>query len=258
MLDYVSSIRSNSTRFGQLLRTTDPAAPVPSCPGWSASDLFWHLTEVQHFWATIVEGLLAGPESVPELPRPSDASVGDVFGSQSERLAAALQHRKPADQCWSWHHAGHTVGWVRRRQAHEALIHRVDADLVTGNKPQLDAELAGDGIDEILTVMLDAADLPAWATFTPDGASARIATERGDSWTMLLGRFTGTSPATGNTYNDPALRLGEVSQPSVVIEGTAADLDLWLWGRGPSEVLDVTGDPDLAALVRAAAAAGTQ
>ena len=258
MLDYIAAIKSESARIGGLLRITDPAAPVPSCPGWSASDLFWHLTEVQHFWATIVEGLLAGPESIPELARPNDASLGDLFDNQSDRLVTALRRRDPADQCWSWYHAGHTVGWVRRRQAHEALIHRVDADLTTGNKPQVDAKLAGDGIDEILTVMLDATDLPEWATFNPDGSSARIQTQAGDSWTMLLGRLNGTSPTTGHPYNDAALRLGEASQPSVVIAGNAADLDLWLWGRGPIDALDVTGDHDLALLVRAAAADGTQ
>src|SRR6185312_10928831 len=39
----------------------DPAAPVPSCPGWTAADLAWHLLEVQFFWATVVERRLQDP-----------------------------------------------------------------------------------------------------------------------------------------------------------------------------------------------------
>ncbi|WP_408647157.1 maleylpyruvate isomerase N-terminal domain-containing protein [Tessaracoccus coleopterorum] len=27
---------------------------MPSCPGWSAADLLWHLTEVQLFWAAVL------------------------------------------------------------------------------------------------------------------------------------------------------------------------------------------------------------
>lgn len=258
MLDYINSIRSNSARFSELIRVTDPAAPVPSCPGWSASDLFWHLTEVQYFWATIVAGLLTSPQTVSELARPGDAELGDLFDAQSARLLHAVQHRNPTDECWIWHESGHNVGWVRRRQAHEALIHRIDAELAAGSETAVDEELAVDGVDEVLTIYLDASDLPEWATFLPDGSSARIAIEGGDSWNLILGRFEGTSPNTGNTYDEAALRLEEVAEPSTLITGTGPDLDLWLWGRGPLHSLQVSGDAVVPDRIRAAAAAGTQ
>lgn len=258
MLDYIASLRSDSARFTDLIQLTDPTIPVPSCPGWSASDLFWHLTEVQHFWATVVDGLLADPKSIPELSRPNDAALADVFATQSARLIQALQRRNPADECWSWHGTGHNVGWVRRRQAHEALIHRIDAELAAGNVPSVDETLASDGVDEILTTYLDAGDIPNWASFVPDGTSARIAVDGGVSWTLVLGRLRGTSPASGNTYDDPALRLEDVAEPATVISGRAPDLDLWLWGRGPSDPLQVRGDETVVARVRSAAAAGTR
>ena len=258
MLDYLNALRHESARFGELIRTTNPETPVPSCPGWTAPDLFWHLTEVQYFWASIVDELLANPESVPELARPNDAELGDLFDSHAARLVEALLRRKPTDQCWSWHDAGHSVGWVQRRQAHEALIHRVDAELTAGNQPSVDEDLAADGIDEILAAYLDASDLPEWATFAPDGSSARIAIDPDMSWSFVLGRFQGTSPNTGNNYNESALRLEVVAEPSALISGRASDLDLWLWGRGPLDPIAVTGDPGIPRFVRAAAAAGTQ
>ncbi len=258
MLDYIDAISSESARFNELSRATDPAAPVPSCPGWSASDLFWHLTEVQYFWATIVEDLLMDPDAVDHLTRPDDFQLPNVFEFQSRRLQHTLRQRNATDECWSWHDAGNNVGWVRRRQVHEALIHRVDAELAAGHLPIVDEALAADGVDEVLAVYLDAGDLPGWATFLPDGSSVRIAIDGGRSWSVVLGRFRGTSPNSGKSYDEPALRLEDVAQPSTLVAGRASDLDLWLWGRGPLDPLRVSGDKTAVARVRAAAAAATQ
>ncbi|MCP4967824.1 MAG: hypothetical protein GY926_21640, partial [bacterium] len=62
MIDYHTAIGTESARFTSLVRNTDHAAPVPSCPGWSAADLTWHLLEVQYFWASIVADLLRTPD----------------------------------------------------------------------------------------------------------------------------------------------------------------------------------------------------
>ena len=32
----------------------------------------------------------------------------------------------------------HTVGFIRRKQAHEALIHRIDAEVAAGNRTPMD------------------------------------------------------------------------------------------------------------------------
>jgi hypothetical protein len=147
---------------------------------------------------------------------------------------------------------------VCRRQAHEALIHRVDAELAAGERSSIDAVLATDGIDEILTVMLDSTDLPDWATFTADGSSATITASTGEAWTTILGRFTGTSPVSGNTYDDPAIQLTATQQTTTAIEGPATELDLWLWGRGSLDTAAVTGDGEVVQRIRAAAVEATQ
>ncbi|WP_238993563.1 hypothetical protein [Nocardioides caldifontis] len=58
-----------------------------------------------------------------------------------------------------------TVGYIRRRQAHEALIHRLDAELTAGTVTALDPTLASDGVDEALDVMFGGC--PPWGSFEP-------------------------------------------------------------------------------------------
>jgi uncharacterized protein (TIGR03083 family) len=259
MIDYRAAIRAESARFAALVSETDLATPVPSCPGWSVADLTWHLLEVQYFWASIVAGLLEAPDTVAELSRPADAGLATAFPVQTNRLIEALQSHDVTDKCWSWHGDGHRVGWVLRRQAHEALIHRVDAELAHGGEFAVDAELAADGVDEILNVMLDAGDIPDWSSFTPDGSTAAIVADEGRSWTVRMGHFRGTSPQTGNTYDDPALLIAcDVTEPTTVVRGSSVDLDLWLWGRGSDGALKIEGDAIVAAMIRTAAIAGTQ
>ena len=258
MIDYIAAIAAESDRFSELIREVDQETPVPPCPDWSLQDLAWHLTEVQYFWASIAEDLLTSSDAVQELRRPSHAEIPALFDAQSKRLIAALAAHEPDTGCWSWHDAGHNIGWLRRRQAHEALIHRIDAELAAGQLTDIDHDLAADGIDEILTVMLDARAIPAWASFNADGRTATIKVDGGRTWSMLLGRFTGTSPNTGNSYDDPALVLAPVDRPpTVAVRGTAPELDMWLWGRGPVDPLSIQGNTTAAADIRAAAACGT-
>ena len=50
----------------------------------------------------------------------------------------------------------------------------------------------------------------------------------------------------------------DAADPDTTVEGTAAALDLWLWGRGPLEQLTVSGDRSLPGRLRSLAADATQ
>lgn len=260
MIDYVEAVRRESDTFATALAGTALTDPVPSCPDWDVADLTWHLTEVQHFWASIVEDLLEDPDDVPSLERPTPDLLLDAFANQSARLASALAIRRPDDACWSWHDDGHSVGWVRRRQAHEVLIHRVDAELAAGITSLLDAELATDGVDEIFRYALDLDNVPEWATYEPDGTTATVALSNGTAeWSMNFGRFRGSSPVSGNSYDLPALKLASLPDvPDAVIRGEPADLDLWLWGRGSLDPLSIDGDHSIVEKLRRTAADSTK
>lgn len=258
MLDFVQHVIDESDRFNRALSSmvaeggteTLGSTSVPSCPDWSAADLVWHLAEVQYFWASIVDGNLAEPSGVQPLRRPGDDELLALHAQEAARLASALAAHDADEPCWSWYTPDQRVGWVRRRQAHEALIHRVDAELVadtiTGSaRTPLHEDLSADGIDEMLQVMLDAGPLePGWQ-FEVDEATARIDVP-GRSWTMNLQTLS-TVDDQGARRHDEAVKLIEpVESPSVVIAGPASHLNTWLWHRGNLAQASIQGDRSVA------------
>jgi uncharacterized protein (TIGR03083 family) len=244
-LDFVGHIRDESARFAACLASADRSRRVAACPDWDAADLLWHLTEVQMFWGTIVRERLADPEAAeaakPDRPDDFDALV-TLFDETSAALFDAVTTTPGETAVWTW--AGdHSVDFVRRRQAHEALIHRLDAELLVDDRTAFDRALASDGVDEVLRIMHG--DLPSWATFTPDGTTGTVETnDTRSSWRLTFGRFAGTSPNTGNVYDMDSLVVDdEPGQPSsFAVRGSAADLDAWLWGRPTVTPLDIDGD----------------
>jgi hypothetical protein len=53
------------------------------------------------------------------------------FATSTEDLQRVLAGAADPETVWTWSQ-NRSVGFVRRRQAHEALIHRRDAELVVG------------------------------------------------------------------------------------------------------------------------------
>jgi uncharacterized protein (TIGR03083 family) len=243
-VDFVEHIRRESTRFAACLASADRSDRVPSCPDWTAADLLWHLTEVQLFWGAIVRERLDDPDAAeaakPERPDDYQALLA-LFEQATAALIDAVTTTPGETPVWTWA-ADRSVNFVRRRQAHEALIHRVDAELVIGDPTAIDPDLATDGVDEALAVMHG--DLPPWSTFTPDGTTGVVeANDRQRAWSLAFGRFAGTSPNTGNVYDMDTLVVdGAEHAPAFTVRGTAADLDAWFWGRAPLERLEVDGD----------------
>ena len=246
-IDYLGHLARESARFAEAIELAAPEARVPSCPDWTADDLLWHLAEVQFFWATIVrEGLPADEAEKRKPERPAArASLLTFYQRASGDLGEALASANPGSYAWTWSD-DQTVGFIRRRQAHEALIHRVDAELAAGHRTPLDAQLAADGADEVLRVMYGAA--PDWGRFTPErDRTVRLrATDSGDSWLVTIGRFTGTDPDDGTAYDDPDMHAAETDtglDAAAEISASAADLDCWLWGRPSLGPVERSGDP---------------
>jgi uncharacterized protein (TIGR03083 family) len=259
--DYFAAIRRESARFAEALTAAASTDRVPTCPDWDADDLLWHLTEVQLFWAAIVGGRLADPDAAeadkPERPADRQALFA-LFDHATETLLAALTATPGATAVWTWA-PDQNVAFVIRWQAHEALMHRIDAELVLGNATALDARLASDGVEAALAYVHG--DLPAWSTFTPDGTTALLdARDTATTWSIALGRFTGTSPNTGNTYDRDMFVVVERAQPtrSFTVRADAADLDCWLWGRAPATRLELDGDRDAFARLQQIVDVGVQ
>jgi uncharacterized protein (TIGR03083 family) len=241
---YLDHLRTESARFRAVLEHADPAARVPSCPDWDAGDLLWHLGEVQWFWGTIVAERLQSPDGLEPPDRPADhAGLVAFFTEQSERLHAELSAADPDEAVYMWA-ADKTVGYVRRRQAHEALVHRLDAELTTGEVTPLDTELASDGVLEALDVMFGGC--PPWGSFAPFGEQLEVrVTDTGLVVPVVLGRFTGTDPDSGTRYDEDDVSVAAAdpgTAPAAVVSGAADDLDAWLWHRRDGRRLTVEGD----------------
>jgi uncharacterized protein (TIGR03083 family) len=252
---YLQHLRDESARFRSALVACDPDARVPACPDWSAADLLWHLgAGVQGFWAGIIERRPEAPpddHTDPERPA-SFAEVLSRFDADHARLVAALEAADPAEPAWTWS-TEQTVGFTFRRQAHEALIHRVDAEQTAGLPvAELDRALAVDGVAETLGVMFGGC--PPWGSFTPVPQHVRVhLTDADTSVWVQLGQFTGTDPASGTTYDEGDLQLVDDpgTEPDATVAGPAAAVDLWLWKRGDDAEISVTGDRDVTDRFRA-------
>ncbi len=242
--DYLGHLRSESRRFREVLATCEPTARVPACPDWDAADLLWHLARVQWFWGTTIRSRpAAADESAagPERPESYDDLLA-AFDDYSGGLVAELEKADPAEPAWSWSDE-QTVGFTFRRQAHEALIHRLDAEQTAGDVTPLDSVLSADGVLECLDIMYGGC--PPWGTFSGLPHYVRVdCTDTGDRVWVQLGRFTGTDPDDGQTYDEDDISV--VADPGTdadaVIEGPAAALNAWLWRRGDDSDITVHGD----------------
>lgn len=242
---YLDHIRDESARFRAALNGCRPDARVPSCPEWDAADLLWHVTEVQDFWAWIVRHRPAGPDERTAPPRPASyAELLAAAESATARLATALAEADPTEHAWSWADE-QTVAFTLRRQAHEALIHRVDAEQTAGTRSPIDRDLAADGVEEALDVMYGGS--PPFGSFTADGQTVRIdLTDAGVAIWVQLGRFTGTSDE-GTVLDGDDLRVihpadATAAEPAAVVCGEAGVLDTWLWRRADDAGITVHGD----------------
>lgn len=259
-LDYLAHLVRDSSRFAAAIALAPPDVPVPSCPDWNADDLLWHLGKVQWFWGAVVREGLTGDQAdelAPPRPERRDGLLA-FYDRSSRELAEALAAAAPDSPAWTWSDDDRTAGFIRRRQAHEALIHRVDAELTAGQRTPLDPGLSADGVAEALSVMYGG--VPDWGKFTPSGAgTVRLrAVDTGHTWLVTLGRFTETDPD-GTSHDQPAIHLAGDEpgiRASAEISGTAGDLDCWLWHRTPLTPVDRAGDPEALSQFDAAIAPG--
>jgi len=251
--DYCAHLQRESRRFRDVLADADPSAKVPSCPAWSSSELLWHLTEVQHGWAWTVTHRPSGRDADERPERPASyADALALFDSCSADLVTALAGADPAEEAWTWAD-DHTVGFILRRQALEALVHRLDAEQAAGAVTSMDPALAADGVDEVLDVMYGGC--PPWGDFSPLPHYLRVdCSDTGTSVWVQLGRFSGTDPQDEVRYEEDHISVVDAPEvePDAVISGSAEELLARLWRRGDGADIHLAGDMGIVDRFRAA------
>ncbi|HSU74322.1 MAG TPA: maleylpyruvate isomerase family mycothiol-dependent enzyme [Terrabacter sp.] len=250
-LPFLDHLAADSARFREVLATAPGDARVPTCPDWDADDLLWHLGEVQWFWGEIAERRLTAPADLDALnasreERPGDrAGLLGFYDRASERLHRTLEGLAPETALWMWAD-DKTAGYIRRRQAHEALVHRLDAELTVGDRTPIDCRLAADGVDEVLRIMRGYEPEPG-LTHTSSAPPVTIATvDAMHSWTVTPVRVTGTFDGRPVDVQRFLVADGPDAAAAAEICGSAAELDCWLWNR-PAEG-EITREGDAAAL----------
>jgi uncharacterized protein (TIGR03083 family) len=235
-MDRIAIIRSEAQRLAEVLAETDPAARCPTCPDWTTTDLLWHLTEVHFFWAGVLErnahteaDIAAVEQAKPERP----SAMADLLALRGQATSALLDQLDGLDDAeprWSWWPPEQTVGFTRRMQTHEAMFHRVDAELAAGlSISPISPEVAADAVDHAVDVMWGW--LPGGATYQPRVVVEFVASDVDRRWLVEVGQTSVGSPrAVRATIGDPT---ASVSAPVV-------DLALWAWTRGGA--VEVAGD----------------
>jgi uncharacterized protein (TIGR03083 family) len=235
-VDWIEIIEREGDALAKAARQ-DMRAAIPSCPGWDMGELVRHCSTA-HRWAT--NGLRATTTERPGFDEiPADAGV-EWFEEGLAALLAALRDADPSEPAWTFDPNNRTKSFWFRRQSHETAVHRVDAEQAVGIDATVDAELAADGIDELLTAYVPR--IVKHAGIEPGGTVHVHTTDVEGEWLLEFGE-DGPKVERSHAKGDAAVR------------GAAAHIYLWLWGRAPMDGLEVFGDPALAAKLRRATTA---
>jgi uncharacterized protein (TIGR03083 family) len=234
-LDHLGAFERTAAELAAAFDAVDPAAVVPSCPGWTVADLALHIGAGQRWAASI---LLSGrAQQVPEVLR-TTISWPDWYAGTTAALVAAIRAVDPDETCWNFAPVDQLAGFWTRRRLHETAVHLVDAVQAAGRTDAgavIPAAIAADGVDEVFGVFLPR----MLARGVPPAVTRQLgvrAVDTGDAWTLI--------PVTKG--DRPIVERGR-ADGEAVLSGTAVDLLLCLWKRLPADRLDVAGDPAVAA-----------
>ncbi len=172
-------------------------ADVPACPGWRVRDVVDHIGMV---YGHKIVALETGRRPEPGEWQGPPVGEDEVQWCHSllHRLATDLGRMAPDAPAWTWWDEDQTAGFWQRRMALETVVHRVDVESAVGARTPIPDDLALDGIDEVLRIMLADAEEFDVSGPDPDPEGVRIT-------------------------------IGPVG-----VRGTPEGVLLWLWGREES------------------------
>ncbi|MET7620643.1 maleylpyruvate isomerase family mycothiol-dependent enzyme [Streptomyces sp. NPDC005408] len=256
-MDYAAHFHREILAFEAAARRAadaDEAPMVPSCPGWSVSDLVLHLGSVHRYVTLLLEELPAErpdptdifylrlPADTECWPRPENApnrgplakGLLDWFAAGAAALESCFRSIDPQEPVWAWSREQSVAFWLRM-QTIEAAVHLWDAECALEAARPVHQDLAVDGVEHFTELMM-----PVSRSRKPaaPGSGERYrfrATDVTGTWSV---RFDG----------DEVRRTEDSESYDVELAGTASELMLFLWGRIPADRLRVNGD--LAILAR--------
>lgn len=209
--------------------------PVPTCPDWTVADLVVHIGGVWGWAARIVASGERAERPDPPSDR-SDASLLAWARGEAGTLLSTLGAADPDAACWTFGPPSTARFWFRR-QALETVLHAWDVEHALGGPGAIDPEVAADGVDEQLSVIVPRALRRSpgdWA-----GQTVHLHRTDGDGeWVVRLGPGGEVVTERAHAKADLALR------------GSAEALWLWSANRESLDALGIEqfGDAGVAAL----------
>jgi uncharacterized protein (TIGR03083 family) len=204
---------------------------VPTCGDWRMRDLLGHVARVYRRATTAVAERATAEVAIA--PPPGDLEdVAEHFAEALEDLVHTLADNDAESPAWNWSGNDQTARFWARRMTHESAVHRYDAQRAHGLAQPIDADLACDGMDELVDLLLPrlvVRDSPKLPT-----ATYQFVATDGSEWVVKSGDE--------GVERQPAPRNVDVT-----ISGPASAVLLAAYGRVKWASLETSGDESLLA-----------
>ncbi len=166
------ALRAHTEQLAESIGAADSDAAVPTCPGWTVTDLAKHLGETQNWVSEIIERRIADPTQLPTemAAMPSDPANWPAWLRDSgARAAAAFSDEALEAPVFNAAADERTGGefWLSSL-LNESVIHGADAAFAAGRDIDVDADIAADLITNHLAMLTS----PTWAAQRPESAGA--------------------------------------------------------------------------------------
>lgn len=155
---YCDELLTQTDGLRATVHGADPAAVVPTCPGWSVADLVRHIGGNLLTVGTAVRTGLPVEDprrEVAGLPGPGaddPAALDSWLGGAAEDFSRTLRATGPGGMAEVWGLRQSTGAWARRA-THDVVVHRADAAAAVGARYAVAPEVAVDAIDELLELV---------------------------------------------------------------------------------------------------------
>jgi len=212
------------------------AVPIPFLGEWTVRDLTIHLGRVFGMASTAVQEAseeFGGMDHLASPPDGDDALLA-WFDDRAMSVLDTLRSADPDARAWTFAGVQTAAFWIRR-QAHETLVHRWDAEAAIGPTSPIDHALAADAIDEYAAVSLRFSSSRPDRSF-PAGSLHLHATDGPGEWMFATAADGSVTVTQEHGKGDAAVR------------GSAGDLAVWIRNRPVNPAnLEVFGDAAVAA-----------
>ena len=166
------ALLAHTEQLAEAIGAADSAAAVPTCPGWTVTDLAKHVGETQYWVSDIIERRIADPTQLPTemAVMPSDPADWPAWlRAGGARAAEAFSDEALEAPVFNAAADDRTGGafWLSSL-LNESVIHGADAAYSADRDVDVDADVAAHLISNHLAMLTS----PTWAAQRPESASA--------------------------------------------------------------------------------------